>query len=415
MGTDKGLFCYDARLDNFRELPLKAGDGTFISGRINDMLIDRVGNLWIAAGLDGVFNVQFSTDTDTLLHFSAQGRNCKCVEEDDEGGIWVGTIGSGLLKYDRKQNTFRFWPTKGRDIGSVGINDLLSGDGRLYLGTFEEGLLVLQKDSVHIVECSNFSLQKMVIHTLARNTASEILIGGEAFLYYNEISRKAKVHRHVPSNPHSLSDGSIYSIYKDREKGLWLGTYFEGINYMPYPYAPFRIYYPQSDELSLPGERVREMCEDRYGRLWVGTEGSGLSCMDVLSRQFISFSTKHDGPSLFGNNIHGLACDDDYLWIGYYMGGFDRYDLVTGRVRHRSLTKLMGRNVNEDIFAICRSKFSNRLWIGTVAGVYSYDIDADTLAVVDEVGFPFVYDIDEQRLERGVLKCSWETPTLNTQ
>ena len=31
----------------------------------------------------------------------------------------------------------------------------------------------------------------------------------------------------------SLSDNSIYSIYKDYEGGIWIGTMFGGVNYLP--------------------------------------------------------------------------------------------------------------------------------------------------------------------------------------
>lgn len=398
VGTDRGLFSYDDCFDNFQKFSLGTDNGIGITGRVNNMLSDKNGNLWIAAGFDGIFCFQLRSNK--LLHFPMENRYAKCLEEDYLGEIWVGTIGSGLLKFDRKQNLFRLHPTKEININTLSINDILAGDGRLYIGTIEEGLLVLLNDSVQHAECTNFNFNNFIIHTLTRNTASEILIGGAEFLSYNEISRTAKVNRHVPSNPHSLSDGSIYSIYKDRENGLWLGTYFDGINYKPYPYAPFRNYYPQGDKLSLAGERIREMCEDRYGRIWIGTEDNGLSCIIASTQKFVPFRFKRidRSPPLY--NIHGLACDDEYLWIGYYNGGFDKYNLATGEVKHRSIVKMLGRNANEDVFALCRSRFGKRLWIGTVTGVYDYDIDADRLTFVEKLGYPFVYDIQEDQSGR---------------
>lgn len=398
VGTDKGLFRYEDRFDKFQEIKLRADDGNSISCRINEMHKDRNGNLWIAAGFDGIFCIH--PDSDSLQHYTLKQRYTKCLEEDSHGDLWVGTVRHGLLKFDRRQNTFIPYSTKGLDISSISMNDLLSGDERLYIGTIEKGLLVLQNDSVEYVDCSNFNFHNAVIHALSRNTASEILVGGEELIYYNEISRTAKVHRHISSNPHSLSDGSIYSIFKDREKGIWLGTYFDGINYMPYPFAPFRNYYPEEGKISLASERVREMCEDKDGHLWIGTEGSGLSCMSIATRQFVQYPINRIDRSPAQYNIHGLACDDQYLWIGYYMGGFDKYCLETGEVTHYSIPKMLGRNANEDMFAICRSKSGNKLWLGTVTGVYAFNIDREELTFIDKIGIPFVYDIQEDKCGR---------------
>lgn len=38
-------------------------------------------------------------------------------------------------------------------------------------------------------------------------------------------------------NEKSLSDKFIYPILKDREGGVWIGTYYNGINYLPPPTA----------------------------------------------------------------------------------------------------------------------------------------------------------------------------------
>ena len=34
-----------------------------------------------------------------------------------------------------------------------------------------------------------------------------------------------------PRSQQSLSDQNVYSIFQDRENGLWIGTYFGGVNY----------------------------------------------------------------------------------------------------------------------------------------------------------------------------------------
>ena len=44
-----------------------------------------------------------------------------------------------------------------------------------------------------------------------------------------------------------LSDNAIYSLCKDREGGIWIGSYFGGVNYYPRFYTYFEKYYPKGD------------------------------------------------------------------------------------------------------------------------------------------------------------------------
>ena len=47
--------------------------------------------------------------------------------------------------------------------------------------------------------------------------------------------------------PFSLSDKIIYTIYRDREGGIWLGTMFGGVDYLPHHDLLFDKYVPGSD------------------------------------------------------------------------------------------------------------------------------------------------------------------------
>ena len=74
-----------------------------------------------------------------------------------------------------------------------------------------------------------------------------------------------------------MSDNAIYDIYKDNEGGIWIGSYFGGIDYYPLQFTNFDKYYPLSNKNSLSGKIVREFCEDNNGNLWIGTEDGGLN------------------------------------------------------------------------------------------------------------------------------------------
>ena len=136
---------------------------------------------------------------------------------------------------------------------------------------------------------------------------------------------------------YALSDNAIYSVYKDREGGMWVGSYFGGLNYYPYQYTYFEKYYPRGD-LRQMGRRVREFCAGNDGTLWLGTEDKGLFNFNPKSGKIIPFHHVE-----LGHNFHGLCLDGNGLWVGTFSGGLNYIDLRTcaqnGRLINTSLAR----------------------------------------------------------------------------
>ena len=121
------------------------------------------------------------------------------------------------------------------------------------------------------------------------------------------------------NDPYSLSDNAIYSLCKDREGGIWIGSYFGGVNYYPRFYTYFEKYYPKGTDNGLHGKRVREFCQDNQGILWIGTEDGGLNRFNPKTKTFSFFT-----PSSAFTNVHGLCLIDNHLWVGTFSKGVKR-------------------------------------------------------------------------------------------
>ena len=63
----------------------------------------------------------------------------------------------------------------------------------------------------------------------------------------------------------SLSDKMIYSMCQDSEGGIWIGTLFGGVNYLPNRNLQFDKFVPGSSGNSLNTKRIRELAEDVKG------------------------------------------------------------------------------------------------------------------------------------------------------
>src|SRR5690606_4354418 len=139
-------------------------------------------------------------------------------------------------------------------------------------------------------------------------------IGTESGLYiYHPQTRQYENLRHVNGDNFSVTDNAIHAVYQDREGGMWLGTFFGGINYYIKPYSLFEKYYPVMGANSIKGKSISEFCEvDGY--IWIGTEDAGLHRFDPAAKQFA------DG-FLPATNIHALMHDGGELWVGSFTEG----------------------------------------------------------------------------------------------
>lgn len=177
---------------------------------------------------------------------------------------------------------------------------------------------------------------------------------------------------------------------KDREGGIWIGSYFGGINYYPRFYTNFEKYYPKGIENGLHGKRVREFCQDNQGILWIGTEDGGLNRFNPKTKTFSFFT-----PSNAFTNVHGLCLVDDNLWVGTFSKGVKVVDTRTGAiVKTYQKTDSPRSLIDNSVFSICRTTTGD-IYLGTLFGLLRYNRQSDDFDRIPELNGRFVYDIKE--------------------
>ena len=138
-------------------------------------------------------------------------------------------------------------------------------------------------------------------------------------------------------------------MYKDREGGIWIGTYFGGVNYIPKQNTFFEKYYPMANRNSISGERVSGICEDTNGNIWIGTEDAGLNKFNPATKKFEHFKINAGQNSLSYHNVHDLIIDGDHLWVGFFNNGIDVINLKNNQVKHYSKSNTPGMFIDREI------------------------------------------------------------------
>ncbi|MDR1682073.1 MAG: hybrid sensor histidine kinase/response regulator, partial [Candidatus Symbiothrix sp.] len=398
-GTDKGIYIYNPLNDSFQRMNAQTTSGETINGTVLDLKIDASGNIWIATG----DLYRYSTTTGLLEHlvYMMDDYNNQIhilprlisINIDNDNQIWTSILHSGIKKYNPANNDFKHFSmdAAGKSLTSslVSITENIDNN-RLLIGSYNDGLRIMDKSTEKITSYSFGN--NLFVRDMKMFSDRNCWIGSESGLYIHNFTSRATTHlTHNINDRYSLSDNAIYSLCEDREGGIWVGTYFGGVNYYPRPYSYFETVYPITGQNSIIGERISGICEDATGNIWIGSEDAGLNCWNAKTKQFTFFAPGERGLNY--HNIHDIVADGDLLWIGTFSHGINVYNLKTKQWKYYLQSNREGALNNNDIFAIFKDS-SGRIWVGTSSSAYLYDRENDCFILQKEIQ-NFVSDIIE--------------------
>jgi ligand-binding sensor domain-containing protein/signal transduction histidine kinase len=384
VGTEKGLYKYDATTESFSWLT------TPFKEQITDIKMDARGNLWFISN----FNLfRYDERSKKLEQFRVPDyfeATSVCTLPDSS--VWVSTSGGLLKKYDFGIHSFQSFNVFGHSQKTVSnwIEKLYSlQNGNLLIGTSNQGVKLFDTRSLTYKDILTYNADKTEIfaRNFVQTSPDECWIATESgiFIYNMNTGKAINLHKEY-NNPYSISDNAVYNFCRDKEGGIWAGTYFGGINYYPKQPLSFTKYFPEKGKNSLSGNVVREVHQDKYGHLWIGTEDAGLNKYDTASGLFTSFQPTGAKDDISYTNIHGLLATGNELWIGTFEHGLDVMNIQTGKIiRHYSKNTDSNSLKSNFIYCIYQSPAAE-IMLGTTIGAYRYNRAADNFTVLK--GFP---------------------------
>jgi signal transduction histidine kinase/ligand-binding sensor domain-containing protein len=342
VGTEGGgLNLYDRNNNNFIRFRHNPHNKYSLNNdHITEIFEDKSYHLWIGTEGGGLnlFDPVRKTFTRIKDGLNENAfRQVDVVYEDSKSNLWVGFRGGELDKYDRTKNVLQPVHFKQGDLNTLAVK-VFTGikedeDGRLWIATYGNGLVVMCYDS----------------------------LGNSSYIRYV----------HDDNNSNSLSNNIVRSILIDKSHRIWIGTENGGLNLYDGANKNFRHFTNnKNDKNSISSNSIWSIFEDNLGRLWFGSFDQGLDVVDKYYDKFITYSHSGiDNSSLINDNVSCLIEDDaGNLWIGTDGGGVDYFDrkknIFIHSVNDRKNKKSLSSNA---VLTLCKSS-RNNLWIGTWAG-----------------------------------------------
>ncbi|MDR6562342.1 MULTISPECIES: two-component regulator propeller domain-containing protein [unclassified Arcicella] len=383
VGSTKGLFYFDNQKEQLVRL---LDSGKF--NEINRLEIDGKNQLWFIAQLT-LCRYNFETKTTTVFPLS-KFFPATSLAIDDDGEVWTSTDKGVIKKFNAKTGAFESYDVfkYSPKVSSHWIHKMyFVGKHTMYIGTASQGLKEFDIPTATYKDVLSINPDKTKVHVrdIQQYSAHELWIATESGIFIlNTNSKQFTNLKKKFLDPFSLSDNAVYSLCKDKEGGVWVGTYFGGINYYAKEHSLFQKYFADNSKKSISGNAIREICEDRLGNIWIGTEDVGLSKLNPKTGDITQFMPTGENTSIAYSNIHGLLTAGNDVWIGTFEHGLDIMDIRTGKVR-KHYDEGTGKNDLRSSFIVSflQTK-SGDIYVGNSNALLKYNPTIDGFEAVPE-------------------------------
>lgn len=368
-GTDQGIFIFNPRLETFSQFH------PAVVNEVLDIQMDDQGNMWFINNL-ALYRVAADGELTQLTYAPATPVSSFSLTE--AGEVWVGTTQGHMHRFQPPgglgvgHSLFRHSP----ETNSNWIERIYdTGKGYLLIGTTAQGVKLFYPETGEYQDLLTHDGQgiDIFVRDIIANGNDEYWFATESGLFIYQLDSGQYVNlKKQRGNPWAISDNAVYTFCRDTEGGIWVGTYFGGVNHYTRNNTFFEKFFPMEGANAIRGNAVREICADAYGNLWIGTEDEGLNKLNLGTGHITHFQPTNHPQSITYTNIHGLLVTGDTLWVGTFEHGLDLLHIPTGKVVRRYNAKNEDEGLHHNfIFNIYQTK-SGRILLATGNGLFEY-------------------------------------------
>jgi ligand-binding sensor domain-containing protein/methyl-accepting chemotaxis protein len=350
--TKNGLNRYNLDYDNFIQYKYKPGETKSItSGSITDALCDSENRLWIFGDNISLYNYE----NDNFKNFIITEENSELERADSYNHIFEDNKGRVWFLNHRK---IYYYDSEAEKVQLFfdGNKHNLSYDNWYFMHIVQlndERFLISSNNAgvFEVFPYKNNELQPFVFGGIITSELRGVQIlqfrkdsQGRVWLtaenkgvYVFNIQAELIMRlTHDRDNDQTIANNSIWSVYEDEAKRIWLGTWQSGVDIIDKYYRKFKHYYYRPGTNSLSHNNVKDVIEDKEGNLYVSTDGGGLNYFDREKGVFKAYKKEPGNPSsLSANAVLPLEYDDNgHLWMGTWNGGINVFNPTTQRFRH---------------------------------------------------------------------------------
>ena len=429
-GTNEGVNIYDGtQVTRIKSYEMTSSNGTvkkFMNGRINQIVGDCSGRIFInnnralveydvlkerfteihpqyVRALTIINDRLWCFVRDSLCVYNPEDKVLSLYERlplstvncmvEYKGDLYIGTV-KGLYRWNGKELEVV--------LPDIEIYRLfVSSLGEMWIGSRMNGLYrINRRGDLLKEECAPDRVISGQIREFVEDSNHFIWFGTfEGLQVYDPYKDSFKVYR-PGTYPGLLEHESVFSLYRDKQGTIWLGSYYGGVNYFNLGNDLFTYYHPfhEKNGKCLNFSVIGQIVEDSKHDLWIATDGGGVNRYHRQTATFSYFEASVSDPnSIPHDNVKTLAYDKEHncIYIGTYTGGLSRYDIGSGRF-YNYLKELKGneQGPNNSIY-YCLYK-DGYLYVAAGNGLWALNVETNQFDLLSSRQF-FTLGIDTKK------------------
>lgn len=311
--SNNGICYYNEPRENFERCTFYNSNKESLPNNILQIISNDSNSLWILSDRKlAVANT--ATRTFKWVDVYPDDHLVSYIYLDDNKRLWVKSTKGMVYWSDAPYAIFNQFG----EILDQPVQTMLFSKNRLWIGYESYGaecydIYGTLIGSYGTGRSKEFDIKSNRVRKITEDQEGRIWFGT-----YNGIAilDQGQITFHTKKNTRGLMHTSIYDIFTDSKKGIWISTWSGTISYAnPYDNTFEHIH----TDLGLSNNVVSSIAEIN-GLVWIGTEGGGLNSYNPHTNQFIKHTLN---PNLNDDqNIKTLEIDNNNaLWVGTFNDG----------------------------------------------------------------------------------------------
>ncbi len=381
LGTPSGLVDFNITKGDYSFFPHHYTVFRFGWGMITDIVAAHDGNLWLATPgelmlFDPSARQYRYITNDPMNAGSVSYNSVSGLWCDRTGIIWIGTPGAGINIYDPKANRFSLLTRKdvtGSRITGFSVRAICDDDeGNVWISTE-----VLYKWNRKTGELKSFETTSTRPDDFGNTGAWSIVKDNNGILWlgtsqglfsYDPVTEKYRLYKYDPGDSSGVPEKEVDAVFVDNHNRIWIATEYYFSELIDSSRGKFIHYrYNTSSARNIAAHPA--IYQDKNDIFWIGTD-KGLVKFDQKLNSIDTYKNDPSNPRSLDNNFIKSICPDPrkpdkYLWIGTAGGGLNKFNKIEPSFEYFTTKDGLPNNV---VYGILPDLKGN-LWLSTNHGI----------------------------------------------
>ena len=243
---------------------------------------DKSHDLWIYATEDNkLWRKRYYSDDLEPIEIPSASSNYRIQDiiDDNNGNIWIATDHQGIFILEKNSGRFFHEKNDRLNLSSLSssnvVNLYLDSHDILWIAYYRSGVSYLPHNSKRIqkadlgMECSVAKIMEDTLTNLWLGTDGEGLLRQKDAQLYQSIEE-------IPSR-------TITALHEGSWQRIWIGTYLEGL----YCYDHGEVSHFTTGNTNLPDNNIWDIKEDRFKHIWLASIRAGVCLFNAETHEAV--------------------------------------------------------------------------------------------------------------------------------